>query len=244
VAEEIGGSSGVSEGGELSVTKTPMLKFRRIVRRSARRIATAATHTVDDLVAGRVEHEPEFTGEMLGRMKQSMQGYRIGGVRWDAKILTSHGTNAQERRFGADFMGVLDLDLPEYKIQKGFLAQAKRIESGKRMSNEDWDRMAVQCKKMLSITPESFIFVYSPQEIVVIPALAIISAQQRSSLTEFYSRSLVRFYEDHFECFVGDMKLDSADIKILEELETRSGLLLRATTDQSESDRPVSLVGV
>ena len=105
-----------------------MLKYRRIIRTSARRIAAAANRTVDDFVARQVEHEPEFTSEMLGRMKESMSGYRVGGVRWTAKVLTSHGANAQEQRFGADFMGVLDLDLPEYKVCKGFLAQAKRID--------------------------------------------------------------------------------------------------------------------
>src|SRR6266487_4507166 len=99
-----------------------MLKYRRIVRASARRIAAAAHRTVDDLAAQRVEHEPEFTSEMLGRMKEAMNGYHVGGVQWTAKTLTSHGPNAQERRFGADFMGVLDLDLPEYKVRKGFLA--------------------------------------------------------------------------------------------------------------------------
>lgn len=220
-----------------------MLKYRRIIRTSARRIAAAANRTVDDFVARRVEHEPEFTSEMLGRMKESMNGYRVGGVRWTAKVLTSHGAKAQERRFGADFMGVLDLDLPEYKVCKGFLAQAKRIEPGGRMGNEDWGRMVGQCKKMLTITPESFVFVYSHKGVIVIPAIAIISAQQRTSLTDFYSRSMQRFYEDHFECFVGDIKMHSADIKVLEQLQARNGLLLRATTEDPESGRTLNLVG-
>jgi hypothetical protein len=169
-----------------------MLNYRRIVQTSARHIAAAANRTVDDLVAHRVEHEPEFTSEMLGRMKESMNGYRVGGVHWTAKTLTSHGANAQERRFGADFLGVLDLDLPEYKVRKGFLAQAKRIDGWSGMNGEDWDRIVDQCKTMLSITPESFVFVYSPRAITVIPAIAIISAQQRSNLSDFYSRRLVR----------------------------------------------------
>ena len=210
-----------------------MLKYRRIIQASARRIAAAANRTVDDLAEHRVEHEPEFTSEMIGRMKESMNVYRVGGVLWTAKTLTSHGANAQERRFGADFMGILDLDLPEYKVRKGFLAQAKRIDWWGGMAGSEWDRMVDQCKTMLSITPESFVFVYSPRDITVIPAISIISAQQRSSLSDFYSRRLVRFYEDHFECFIGDMRLHAADIKILEQLETRNGILLRASTDET-----------
>src|SRR2546428_6571347 len=102
-----------------------MFKDRRIVQESARRVARAATRTVRDYVAHEVEEETDFTAEMLGRMKESMQGYHTRGVRWTAKILTSHRPASQETTFGADFIGVVSFDLPDYKVAKGFLAQAK-----------------------------------------------------------------------------------------------------------------------
>ena len=210
-----------------------MLKYRRIIQSSARRIAAAANRTLDELSTRRIEEEPDFTGEMLGRMKESMEGHRIAGVRWTAKILTSHGPGAQEKKFGADFMGVLHFDLPEYKVRKGFLAQAKHIEAWETMRTDDWNRMVGQCKDMLSITPESFVLIYSVRGIIIIPAVTIISAQQRANPHDFYHRSISRFYEDHFECFVGDLALPVADIKVLERVRARHALLLAGSAEQS-----------
>jgi hypothetical protein len=209
-----------------------MLKDWRIIQDSARRIAVAANHTVDEYVAGHVEHEPEFTGEMLGRMKEAMNGFVTRGVRWTAKVLTSQGPKAQENVFGADFMGVLEFDLPEYRVKKGFLAQAKRIERDQRIAPREWDRMVQQCKQMLSITAESFVFIYSRSGIVIVPALTIASATTPSNPHDFYSRTALRFYKDHFECFVGDQEISSADIKTLERLEARNALYLAASPVQ------------
>jgi len=209
-----------------------MLKDRRIIQDSARRIAAAANRMVDAYSVAQVEHEPEFTGEMLGRMKEAIHGYRTKGVRWTAKVLTSQGPAAQEKEFGADFMGVLEFDLPEYSVKKGFLAQAKRIERGKPVTAGEWDRMAQQCKRMLSITPESFVFIYARAGIIVVPALAIVSATARGNPHEFYSRTVLRFYQDHFECSVGDMALSSADLATMERLKVRKALYLSASQTQ------------
>jgi len=212
-----------------------MLKYRRIVRSTSQRIAEAALRTVDDLKSQLVEHEPDFTGKMLGRMAEAINGYERAGITWRAKILTSLATNSQERRFGADFLGVLHLDLPEDKVRKGFLVQAKRLEPKTRMPVREWDRMIDQCRTMLSISPHSYVFVYSTETIVVVPAAAIVAAQDRFSLYDFYPLKLRSFYERHFECFIGDLALSRADVDVLEALKARRSLLLHATTDQSNA---------
>ena len=211
-----------------------MLKYRRIIKDSAVRIAVAANRTVDEYTVGHIEHEPEFTGEMLGRMKEAMNGFVTRGVRWTAKVLTSQGPNAQENLFGADFMGVLEFDLPEYRVKKGFLAQAKRIERGQHVTSREWDRMVQQCNQMLSITTESFVFVYSRSGIIIVPAVTIVSATNPCNPHDFYSRTTLRFYKDHFECSVGDQAISSADIKTLEHLRARNALLLAASLVQPQ----------
>ena len=203
-----------------------MLKNRHIVRASARRIAKAATQAVTGYQLNEVEEETDFTAVMLGHMKESMNGYEVRGVRWSAKILTSHRPNAQETRFGADFVGVVKMDLPEYAIAKGFLAQAKRVEPGGPFRQRDWDRLVEQSRAMLSVTLESFIFLYSRTGITVAPATAIIAAQRRCNPHELYAHSVTRFYEQHFECFVGDPNIQSADIGTLERLQALHGLQL------------------
>jgi len=190
-----------------------MLKYRRILRASAQRIANAANRVVD---------------------------FEIGGVHWTAKTLTSQGNRAQEKTFGADFLGVLHLDLPEYVVRKGFLAQAKLADGWSRTSQAEWDRMIGQCKKMLSLTPASFVFVYSTTGITVIPAIAIISATDRCPLSSFYSSRLSRFYENHFKSFIGDMRLSEASIGVLEDLAVEKGLLLEAHTTELELRKRLS----
>jgi hypothetical protein len=207
-----------------------MLKYRRIILDSARRIAEAANRTIDEYTEAHLQHEPEFTGEMLLRMKVAMHGYTTRGMRWIAKTLTSQGPKAQEKTFGADFIGVLEFNLPEYRVTKGFIAQARHIESGQSMTPGEWDRMVQQCRQMLSITAEAFVFIYARSGIIVVPALTIVSATAPRNPHDFYSRTALRFYQDHFECFVGDLAISSVDTGTLERLKARHALYLGASS--------------
>ena len=50
-----------------------------------------------------------------------------GGIVWKARTLrTGRGVAAEEKRHGADLMGILDLALPDYHVTKGFLAHRRR----------------------------------------------------------------------------------------------------------------------
>ena len=53
-------------------------------------------------------------------MKELMNDFQIRGERWTAKTLTSHRVNSPETRFGADFIGVVNMDLPTTKSPKAF----------------------------------------------------------------------------------------------------------------------------
>jgi hypothetical protein len=110
------------------------------------------------LADSRVEQEPAFTDRMLGHIEEAMNGYVTKGVRWTAKTLTDRGRNSQEQEFGADFAGVLDIDLEDFNVKKGFLAQAKKVEPFDRVSNSELQRMSVQCNQMLQYTPDTFLF--------------------------------------------------------------------------------------
>ena len=215
-----------------------MFRHRQIVRASARRIAQAANQAVQSYQRSEVEEETDFTALMLGHMGESMDRYEVRGVRWSAKILTSHRPNAQETRFGADFVGVVRMDLPEYQTAKGFLAQAKRIEPGDPFRQRDWDRLVDQSRAMLSVTPESFVFLYSRNGITVAPATAILAARGRCNPHELYAQSATRFYEQHFECFVGDPGIQSADVRTLEQAQARYGLQLALQSINPNEEQP------
>jgi hypothetical protein len=88
-------------------------------------------------------------------------GIRIS-LRWEAMTLRAgSGSAAHEREFGADIMGVLTVETRDFKTAKGFLAQAKRAEPRTRFARSEWDRLHAQCQKMLAVTPDAFVLVYS-----------------------------------------------------------------------------------
>src|SRR5262249_25053698 len=154
---------------------------------------------------------------LLGRITQAIDGYGSKGVRWTAKTLTDHGPDTQEKKYGADFVGVLDVDLPEFKVKKGFLAQAKLLNSGL-MSAREFRRLVSQCEKMLALSPASFVFHESLGGIRIIPAIAVIGASGPDiafNTDAFYSRKISRFYEEHFECFIGDRSINEPSERTL-----------------------------
>src|SRR5687767_4557019 len=108
-----------------------MLFSYHAVRETAHRIAEAADHTVEALREGQVEQEPAMTDRMLGAIAESLRNFTVNGIRWQSKTLTDHGPGTQESRFGADFMGVLNINLPEFSVSKGFLAQSKLLKRGR-----------------------------------------------------------------------------------------------------------------
>lgn len=193
-----------------------MVTNRHIVREVAQRMSAAANRTVQALSKGRVEHEPAMTDRMLGAIEESIHLADIGGVVWQAKTLTDRGGKSQESVHGADFMGVLDIQLPEFKVQKGFLAQAKLL---RRRGKDDWTTLRAQCEKMLQRSTESYVFLYSDKGIRVVPALSVIAAQGPTRVSDLYGRTAKKFFEEHLQCFIGDRAISSASPLTLERLE-------------------------
>lgn len=142
-----------------------------------------------------------------------------GGIAWEARTLrTGRGIAAEEKRHGADLMGILDLALPDYRATKGFLAQAKRAEPGQRFSKSEWNRLCSQCETMLLRTPDSFVWVYSKSRgIRIFSANSVLGLESRS-IFDLYSRGVSSFFENHIECFIGDRRLDSTNIETLDAL--------------------------
>ncbi|OGF23012.1 MAG: hypothetical protein A2V63_02630 [Candidatus Eisenbacteria bacterium RBG_19FT_COMBO_70_11] len=157
---------------------------------------------------------------MLGRIEEAMSSYRDKGVRWTAKTLTSNVRDSQERRFGADFVGALDIDLPDYPTRKGFLAQAKRVDPGDPFPASRYAELRDQCHRMLELSPDSYVFLYATTGIKVVPANAVVAAMPVNPHA-LYSRGITSFFELHFSSFVGDRGVSVPSIDVLEDLRTR-----------------------
>jgi hypothetical protein len=93
-----------------------------------------------------------------------------------------------------------------------------------------------QCERMLSITPDSFVFLYDVAGVGVIPALSIASSTR--VVNEFGVRDLGSFFEAHLTSLVGDRLFEAALRDELERLRIEysapTALLLKATVTPAE----------
>ena len=142
---------------------------------------------------------------------------------WKARTLrTGRGIAAEEKRHDADLLGVLDLNLFDYRAKKGFLAQAKRAEPGRPFSRPEWERLQAQCETMLLRTPAAFVWAYSKSRgIRIFSANAVLALNSRV-LFDLYSRSVSTFFAAHIESFVGDRRLNCTKIETLDSLDELS----------------------
>lgn len=185
----------------------------------AREIVDAAQPVLDDFKNRIIADEEPMTDRLFGVISAALDGRRIGNLVWKARTLrTGRGKAAEEKRHGADILGVLEIDLAEYKTRKGFLLQAKHIEPGAWPSSREWKRFQDQCRTMLKRTHDAFAVIYSRAEGVhFIPAATILEIE-RDQVFQVGSRSLFGFFKAHVKCEVGDRRLAYPTIEVLDGL--------------------------
>lgn len=113
-----------------------MRRHYNALRSAAATIADIGDSVVADLVDGKIRQEPDATSQLVGAIKHEFWRREVHGINWEATVFTDRGPKAEEKRFGADFGGVLNIDLPDYKVKKGFLAQAKYLRGKKQDLDE------------------------------------------------------------------------------------------------------------
>jgi hypothetical protein len=198
--------------------KLSVFRNKKLVSGLVTKVRRAARDTLAQFHATHVEQEPAFTDRLLGAMAVLLNGQQIGGLWWAAKTLTDRGAGSQEHEFGADFLSVFRISSEDFKVAKGFLAQAKLVEPDQQFSKKDFENLRKQCEKMLEHSSSSYVFLYSQKSgILIVPAVEVVDARA-SNPHELTSKEIGQFFGDHFECFIGDKSIQSADRKGLEEL--------------------------
>lgn len=213
-------------------------------------IADAEIQTIARISDGRLETEPSITDRLLTEIENKINSSQYDGITFRARTLRDKGANAPEKIYGADICSVLDIELPNFKIKKGFLCQSKRTSTtGIRIVNGgQYGRYSVefpngrslanikeQTKKMLEVSPDSFIWIYSERGIVVVPASSV-SGLRTSRIAAVHGKSLDRFFKEYLMCFIGDQKLNDYGDTTLEKLKletkARNVLLFTITTEK------------
>lgn len=208
-----------------------MIKSQAFVQTSAKKIKRASNCVIDAYRRKLVEDENSITNRLLQAVSDELDGKTIKGVKWEAKTLKAGKNNKQESKYGADFIGELEIKLAGYSVNKGFLAQAKMLEPEDPISKIAFPRLLDQCEKMLQVTPDSFVFIYSKNGINIVPAISVVAAG-KSNLYELYYKNISVFFEEHFKSFIGDRNIKAEDINSLVEakknLDLNRGILLKA----------------
>ena len=184
-----------------------MNRFDRAFGAAAGRVQSAAIKTLNDFARSNLPDEPNFTTALVTRIHDNLAGFARGGVSWEARILSPRH---EEKRVGADFVGILRLNLPGYSVAKAFLAQAKRQEPGFPLAPSHWSALVDQCKKMCERSPESYVLVYARNGVVVVPAVGVLACSEHQDLHLLHPVGVKAFFKRHFECWVGQ-RLDAPE---------------------------------
>lgn len=229
-----------------------MIKKVKIRKRFIETIKEAVTQTLIDIKEERISQEEDISDRLMVRIQDRINTLgRYKGIEFEAKIYVRR---SEEPQCGADIGGLLEINIQNYHITKAFLAQAKKGTIARydisgnaviRLENKDKIRkLAEQCRKMLRITPSSFVFIYAPNGIHVFPAtttLSDISNWNRGaySISErLYSKSLPTFFDEYFKSFFGDTRIGTSikDVpaleKFAEEYDVRNALHIAITSKE------------
>jgi len=201
------------------------LKLPPKIKKVAKRIADAAGIAIDEYAREVITDEPSITDRWIGSVVSALtmapRGLRRGatGIMWEAKTLrSSKGSAAEEKRHGADILGVAEIHIGSSVVRKGFLGQAKRTEPGEVLDRARWEELQDQANTMLSRSPTSFVLAYSKRYgIRFIPAISVANLQRRD-LFDFNSMPLQQFFQWHLACFIGDHRLSAPHISKLDDL--------------------------
>jgi hypothetical protein len=206
------------------------MKFDDAMKKVARRAERATKRSMEKLSAGRIKHEDDLTPALVQAIEDGVNQYQVGGVSWDASILT-HRRSGEEGVFGADILIHVSLDTPQYKYSKGVLIQAKRTGPGQNLKTAQFEKLVGQCNTMLSWTPASFVFSYDSRGLRAASATKIAGAADKA-LYDQCNWTAYRFFLELFRCPIGDPHITSADIEQF----ARYGVAIKGKGDL-DSDR-------
>ena len=189
-----------------------MLKEPRLVAKIQRVSGRASHQTTREWLSGELVGERSFSETLITRTRDGINGLNTGGIRVKMRTLTDMQRDSEEKRFGADMVGVLTVDRPSIRVSKGFLAQAK-METNR-------SGLIEQCNKMLAMSHASYVVVYGERGVKVVPAQSVVSSC-RVSLDDLSSMTFVGFMREFVKCFLGDHRLTCIAPQSLEGLGDR-----------------------
>lgn len=195
-----------------------LLEFQSAIRMISAQVEREA-NLLGQRLHKTVADEDDFTSRFADRIERNVDGTLIDGVQFNVETrkFTSSGRGSEESRLGADIALVVSANGPQISISKGYLIQAKIAPHGfphsltQRQLFPQNDRIHQQCKKMLGITPESYLWLYHEDGIDVVRAATFQGAKGLAQARLLY-RSIGHFFFTCLSCWNGDHRIGSTSV--------------------------------
>lgn len=162
---------------------------------------------IDRWRKGLISEEEDISSQLAVEIDKVLSGLNVYGIKVKTKVFTRKGPKSEERIVGADLGIILEIE-NNNPISKCVLVQSKK-ETNYPLNTDS--QLKIQCSKMLNITSDSFVFIYSKHgylgrnHIKVIPAFRIVNFTL--SKISGYTMSLSTFFLNFLNCYIGDHKI-------------------------------------
>ncbi|MFL6109404.1 MAG: hypothetical protein ACJ72L_20770 [Marmoricola sp.] len=160
---------------------------------------------------GRGAAESTVGADIIGAVSIDVDGATVRkGFLAQAKMAGSDGLFF--RPTGVNGTGGLDYSHAISRGPSAAPAPVAGIFSGTVEVTRPRGRLPKQCRKMLGITPDSFVFVYDSAQIAVCSATAVVAHSNATQGTRhpLGTKTLSDFFINLADCFIGDLDLGSA----------------------------------
>lgn len=205
------------------------------------RVKDAVERTLQDYRAGEVSEEDHITSRLVTNIKRNVNETRHGRMIFKGIQTAARGRGSLESKLGADFVGILKVNLPRLDFSKLFLVQVKKAIAGKRGLSLRLDQdLTEQCEKMLAITDDALVMVVSSTRLEVVDARTVHEMGKRDGSTvlnihnALYSKSFPRYMQDVYATWQGDAdtgkEVDTPEDleRIVDDLGVLQGFIIKA----------------
>lgn len=202
--------------------------YERSMKEAARLAAEATGKVIKAYKDGMFAQEVPITGGLAMALELSLNE-TIKGISWKARVLeSSSGSAGEENETGADLLIHVRFKAPRRNYSKGVLVQAKRHEPKHPMPTGEYRRLMEQCRKMVEITDEAYIFDYSEDAMRCGSAGHIAESLNRDLYAQC-EMSAFDFFFDLFRCEIGDHRIRSTKVS---ELPVPTKVVITASRDR------------
>lgn len=198
-----------------------MIKRPRLIREFTRTIDRAVT-AVTSKYETTIADEDDFTSRLLERIEAVLDGWSHAGITVRVTKLTSKGPGSEEAEFGADIVATVNVNLEEYRADKGILIQAKRLDARRRFEATEWRRLQKQIGKMSAHTNESYIWCYDESGVRSIRAASLRGVESRRP-DDLYVSKCATFLGEFVQCKHGDPIISGCGRQALTRLRDQYG---------------------